>query len=425
MTNDRTPAPVPPKVTSRRHVSIHFPPMTTMSRRSCSADSGAVRPRVVHLISATIGGAELQLLALLRESARTVAPSFDHQVLLINDGSLVAEFRSLCRTTVIVKRGKVDLHFLLDLGRELRRVRPAVLHTWTETPNLWGPSVAAVAVPRTAVVVAVVALEEWKGALLRAADRVVFRLADRVVGCAQAVTARAVARGAPARRCATVPLGVSTTLNPPPLPGTQTVVLLGRFDYRKGHALLLRALPTVLATCPAARFIMSGPTFDEHEERLRADIGGQAAVLGVSGTLTITGPRRPDDAIGEADLVVVPSSSEGLPNVILEAFAMGRPVVATAVGGIPEVVHDGETGWLVPPGEPDALAQALIEALLHPAEAARRGRAGQEVVAQRSFSSVLEQWYDQYRLVLRGPVAAGKGAGRARRSAGEQTGATE
>jgi glycosyltransferase involved in cell wall biosynthesis len=76
--------------------------------------------------------------------------------------------------------------------------------------------------------------------------------------------------------------------------------------------------------------------------------------------------------IGGLDLMVLPSLTEGIPNVILEAFAYKTPVVATAVGGVPELVIDGETGWLVPPRDPHALAQAIREALSNPAEARRR-----------------------------------------------------
>jgi glycosyltransferase involved in cell wall biosynthesis len=74
--------------------------------------------------------------------------------------------------------------------------------------------------------------------------------------------------------------------------------------------------------------------------------------------------------IGALDLLVLPSLTEGLPNVVLEAFAYKTPVVATAVGGVPELVKDGETGWLVPPRDPHALAQAILDALSNPEEAA-------------------------------------------------------
>jgi glycosyltransferase involved in cell wall biosynthesis len=82
--------------------------------------------------------------------------------------------------------------------------------------------------------------------------------------------------------------------------------------------------------------------------------------------------------LAKADIFVTPSVSEGLGVAVLEAMAMGRPVVATATGGLPEAVLDGETGLLVPPGEPAALAEALVSLLRDPTRARRMGEAGRE-----------------------------------------------
>ena len=103
--------------------------------------------------------------------------------------------------------------------------------------------------------------------------------------------------------------------------------------------------------------------------------------------------------LAAADLVVLPSRREGLPLSALEALALERAVVATAVGGTPDVVRPGETGWLVPPEQPGALAAAIVEALLDPAECARRARRGRELV-ERSYSTEvmidrIERLYDE------------------------------
>jgi glycosyltransferase involved in cell wall biosynthesis len=94
----------------------------------------------------------------------------------------------------------------------------------------------------------------------------------------------------------------------------------------------------------------------------------------------------------EADLFIMPSQiapsgdRDGIPNVVLEALAHEVPVVATAVSGLPEIIHAGETGWLVPPEVPEALTQAVQEALADSEEARRRARAGRELVS-REFDS--------------------------------------
>jgi glycosyltransferase involved in cell wall biosynthesis len=82
------------------------------------------------------------------------------------------------------------------------------------------------------------------------------------------------------------------------------------------------------------------------------------------------------------DVFVLSSREEGIPNALLEAMAAGRPCVATSVGGTPEVLRDGETGWLVPPAEPEALARALEETLTRPEEARRRGAAARRAVEE-------------------------------------------
>jgi glycosyltransferase involved in cell wall biosynthesis len=79
---------------------------------------------------------------------------------------------------------------------------------------------------------------------------------------------------------------------------------------------------------------------------------------------------------------VLPSRREGLPVVVLEAFALARPVIATRVGGTPDVVRDGDTGWLAPPEDPAGLARALLAAAADPAARAERGARGEALVAE-------------------------------------------
>src|SRR5829696_6872974 len=97
----------------------------------------AGQPRVVHLIGAALGGAEIQLVNLLAAEGNG---RYVHEVLCVRDGPLVRQFQKLAPTTVLAKRGKVDPAFYVRLVAALRRSRAQILHTWTETPNLWGPS---------------------------------------------------------------------------------------------------------------------------------------------------------------------------------------------------------------------------------------------------------------------------------------------
>ena len=102
--------------------------------------------------------------------------------------------------------------------------------------------------------------------------------------------------------------------------------------------------------------------------------------------------------LARADIYVQPSFQEGLPNAVLEAMAMGLPIVATRVSGNEDVVTDGDNGLLVPPGDPDALAAALRTLVADPALAARMGRRSREIVESRfSLTAVMNQLRDAYR----------------------------
>ncbi len=157
------------------------------------------------------------------------------------------------------------------------------------------------------------------------------------------------------------------------------LLFVGRLRIRKGVEVLLEALVELRRSFPAAVLKIAGG--GEHGaalERRAAELGLRDAVVFL-GSCDGSRVRR---LLAGAAALAVPSIYEGMPLVVLEAMAAGVPVVASAVSGIPEVVVDGETGWLVPPESPAALAAALGEALADPAEAARRGAAGRRRAAE-------------------------------------------
>jgi glycosyltransferase involved in cell wall biosynthesis/peptidoglycan/xylan/chitin deacetylase (PgdA/CDA1 family) len=154
------------------------------------------------------------------------------------------------------------------------------------------------------------------------------------------------------------------------------VVCVGRHFIVKGIDVLVEAFPEVLAAVPEAGLVLVGGGPD-HEALI-----ARVAELGMAHAVHFSGfVQNPAAYIGRADLVVLPSRREGLPVAALEALALERAVVATEVGGTPDVVRPGETGWLVPPEDSGALAAAMIEALLDPGERARRAARGHALVA--------------------------------------------
>lgn len=166
------------------------------------------------------------------------------------------------------------------------------------------------------------------------------------------------------------------------LAATARIVLtVGRYTDQKGHCYLADAVPAVRAAVPDAHFVWVG------DGPLEDDLRGQVAALGMGGCVHFLGKRGDvSGLLADADLFVLPSLFEGLPAVILEAMAAGRPVVATAVCGSSETVRDGETGRLVPPRSPAALADAITDALAQPARAAAWGAAGRRLF-ERQFTA--------------------------------------
>lgn len=156
------------------------------------------------------------------------------------------------------------------------------------------------------------------------------------------------------------------------------LVMIARLTEPKGHRYLIEALPGLLSTWPQLRCIFVG------EGELREPLHRLAVAFSVERACRFVGVREDiADCLAAADLLVLPSLSEGFPFVLLEALAMGCPVVASRVNGIPELIEDHKTGWLVPPRDPRALAVAIREVLSDPAAASKMGAQGRAVVQAR------------------------------------------
>lgn len=179
------------------------------------------------------------------------------------------------------------------------------------------------------------------------------------------------------------------------------LVHVGNIRPHKGHQNLTEAAVHLFAAHPTVHVVsIGGEKFPGDLDRVRAE----ATRLGVDGRLRFLG-SRPDalDFVAASDMFVNPADVEGLPVAILEAQAMGKPVVATAVGGVPSVVIDGETGRLVPPKEPAALATAILDVLGDPEKMASFGKGGRELVEEKyGLARMIERYEALYRDVIGG-----------------------
>jgi glycosyltransferase involved in cell wall biosynthesis len=174
------------------------------------------------------------------------------------------------------------------------------------------------------------------------------------------------------------------------------VVNVAHLAGHKGQQYLVRAIPLVLAKIPVARFFIVG------EGELMNDLQALAASLGLNKELIFTGFRQDVGAFYHvADLFVMSSVQEGLGTAVIDALALGKPVIATNSGGIPEIIRNGETGRLVAPADPAALAEGIIELLTNPERARRMARRGQEVVRQKfSIDAMVDKNMEVYQRIL-------------------------
>jgi glycosyltransferase involved in cell wall biosynthesis len=188
------------------------------------------------------------------------------------------------------------------------------------------------------------------------ADRGVARLADLNIAISHGLAHYlASTEGFDESSFEIVHYGIDGGADPPPLPGKPRIACVGRLVEIKGHETLLRAIALARDAVPGLELEVAG------DGPLHAQIRSLVASLDLDDAVRLLGRVAPPQAVYErAAIVAVPSLGEGFGMVALEAMERGRAVVASDVGGLPEIVVAGETGLLVPPGDADALAAALV-----------------------------------------------------------------
>lgn len=307
----------------------------------------------------------------------------------------------------LAPQGEVDLSAAWKLSRILRDQRPDVVHA--HDPHAVAMAALAFSfgapVPRPVLVVSrrvdfhlqKNSFSRWK-----------YRQADLFIAASQAIREMLIADGIPASRVVVVHDGIDVArIERLPaldlraefwLPhGVPVLVNVGALVAHKGQRVLIEAMAQVLRTIPDARLVIFG------EGELRSALERQVAQLHLDKHVSLPG-FRPDvlQLMKSADLFVMSSVTEGLGSTILDALAMGLPVVATRAGGIPEAVAHGETGWLVTPGRAEEMAEAIVRLLGDPDLRARLGAAGRATVAERfGVTRMLQGTLDAYARALR------------------------
>ena len=304
-----------------------------------------------------------------------------------------------------------------SLARVVQRLKPDVVNSHSSADS-WSAALAYGLGPRQGALVRSrhISARVAPGTL----HRFLYGQADHVITTGESVRADLAASGlVPSDRSTSIPTGVDLERFQP-FPGSRPEArrllgaeegapIIGVVAYLrrdKGHAVLLRAIPRILASHPGCSLVIVG---DGPERR---NLEALAAELGVETSVRFAGLREDVPIVLSAfDIFCQPSvRNEGVPQSVLQAGAAELPVVGTAVGGIPEAVVHGETGLVVPPDDPEALAGALSALLADAQMRCRLGRAGRRHVSQefseRRMLDRTEEAYSIARRAARARVAA-------------------
>ncbi len=366
------------------------------------------RVRVVEVLATgTNGGAQEHVRALVGRLDRS---RYEVEVVSLGDGSTVRRLVAAGEGVTLIDVAD-DEEAVQRLVEHLRARPPHVLHNHMYRAEIVGTRaalrLAELGYPRP-YIVGTVHSSRVRSARDRELVAALTPRMDRLIAVSRAIVAkieREGRRGVPVEliyngvdlsrydrteACCTLPEEYGFA------PGTPLVGVVARLEPEKGHATLLEAWPQVLERVPAARLLVIG------EGSRRDELEAQARQLGLLGTecqgdrcvgtrgarpgakVVFTGRRDDVPSVTAAlDVAVLPSYREALGLAVLEAMALGRPVVATHVGGIPEMVEDGRTGLLVAPHDAPGLAAAIVRLLRNHPLADTLARAGRDLVRER------------------------------------------
>ena len=351
-------------------------------------------------------GAEKQMVLLAKGLPRD---RFQVEVAALSRlGPLECELRDAgIPVTAIGKHFKVDPVALMALARFMKTRKFDVVQTWIFAANTYG-RVAARLTGVPVVVVAEMAVDFWKGRFDRSIDRFLSTWCDRLIGNSRAVVEFYEQLGVPRDRLAMIYSGTDD-LEPAQIDprvvraelgfdaDAPLILFAGRLAEQKRLDDLLKALDLLQSVLPDARTIIAG------EGPLRERLEEMSRAFHLEDRVKFLGHREDVPRLmTAADLAVLPSAYEGLPNVILEAMRLRKPVVATAAPGTTEVVVDGQTGLLVPTDNPPLLCRAIRDVIRDTSMARRLGEAGRaRVEAHFRASTMVAQFAELYEQLAR------------------------
>ncbi|MBI5114885.1 glycosyltransferase [Candidatus Poribacteria bacterium] len=377
--------------------------------------------KVLHVFGGGVrSGVESYVLAI---ATGLKGQGIEHVLAPLRDGPFISEAEGLgLRVRKVNKKFKGDPLTIYRLRKIIKDEQASIVHTNAENGNLYGRLAAAMAkTPRVVSTIHTFYDEtlrdryrsEWVRNLIYRQDLLTSRTCDALITVNAAIKERLVMHGVAKEKIVVIPNGigpsryehyekevtqVSALRARLGIAGDEMVVgTVARLSPVKNVAALVLAGKSVTDRLPKARFVIVG----DGPQRQRLE--KLASSLGVTSRLIFAGWQEDiNQFLSIMDVFVITSLIEGSSFAILDAMALGKPVIATNVGGNPELVVDGETGRLVPFNDIDALTSSIVETLTNKDRAARMGRAGRERVQTHfRLDQMLEKTETLYRMVMK------------------------
>jgi glycosyltransferase involved in cell wall biosynthesis len=356
-----------------------------------------------------MGGADKQLLSAAEEMRRR-----GHEVLIVSLtplGSMGLQARSsgIATESLEMRRGFPNPCGLVRLASLVRAWKPHVLHSHMVHANLMARALRLFV--RVPVLVSTIHSIQDGGRLRKAAYRWTNGLVDLMTIVSEAAAERFVSEGTvPRELLRVIPNGVDIEHYSNVPAGTRDSVrrslgldrefvwlAVGRFEPAKDYPNMLHGFARIHGSNAESVLVLVG------RGSLQSDTEALARELGLAGCVRFLGVRHDvPELMSAADAYVMSSAWEGMPVVLLEAAAAALPIVVTSVGGNPEVVCDEESGFIVPPRDPERLGLAMLRLMgLPPAQRVAMGERGRERVRTHyGLNRVVDRWEDLYREVL-------------------------
>lgn len=338
---------------------------------------------------------------MLLDLARGLSPEFFEikVVTVVSGGALVEDFREAgIGVSVFEKKGKIGFGVIWKLWRFLRQEKPEIVHTHLFGGDAWGRMAAILA--RVPVIVSTEHNTNFDEGWIKIKIKKFLSLfTKKIVAVSEAVKNYSVSRDKiKEKKIVVIRNGIDlkkfTGILEKEFSDPPVICVVGRLEEQKGHKYLFEAL-NLIKTIPWVLWVVGDGSLKNNLERLAKDLNLRERIIFLGARKNIA------EILSQIDIFAFPSLWEGLGLSVLEAAAAGKPIVASRVGGIPEIIEDEKTGILVEPKNVKSLADGLEHMLLGKVDAREMGVRAREMVKEKfSAGKMVEEYESLYKELL-------------------------